>query len=35
VLLNNNGVLGGGYNKDYKKPVELHSTLSKTCAKYI
>tara|TARA_Y100000590_G_scaffold214432_1_gene243094 strand:- start:1585 stop:2478 length:894 start_codon:yes stop_codon:yes gene_type:complete len=29
------GVLGGGYNKDLKKLVELHSSLHKTCAKYI
>ena len=29
------GVLGGGYNKDFNKLVELHSTLHKTCAKYI
>ncbi len=29
------GVLGGGYNKDYNKLVELHSILHKTCAKYI
>jgi len=29
------GVLGGGYNKDFKKLVELHSILHKTCAKFI
>ena len=29
------GVLGGGYNKDFKKLVELHSMLHKSCAKYI
>ena len=29
------GVLGGGYNKDFEKLVELHSILHKTCAKYI
>ena len=29
------GVLGGGYNKDYNKLIELHSSLHKTCAKYI
>jgi acetoin utilization deacetylase AcuC-like enzyme len=29
------GVLGGGYNKDFKKLVELHSILHETCAKYI
>ena len=29
------GVLGGGYNKDFKKLIELHSSLHKTCAKYI
>ena len=29
------GVLGGGYNKDFKKLVELHSILHKSCAKYI
>ena len=29
------GVLGGGYNNDFNKLVELHSTLHKTCAKYI
>ena len=28
------GVLGGGYNKDFKKLVELHSSLHKTCSKY-
>ena len=29
------GVLGGGYNKDFEKLVELHSILHQTCAKYI
>ena len=29
------GVLGGGYNKDFNKLIELHSSLHKTCAKYI
>ena len=29
------GVLGGGYNKDFVKLVELHSILHQTCAKYI
>ena len=29
------GVLGGGYNEDFKKLIELHSSLHKTCAKYI
>ena len=29
------GVLGGGYNKDFKKLVELHSILHETCAKFI
>ena len=29
------GVLGGGYNKDFHKLVELHSMLHKSCAKYI
>ena len=28
------GVLGGGYNKDFKKLIELHSMLQKTCASY-
>ena len=28
------GVLGG-YNKDFNKLIELHSSLHKTCAKYI
>jgi len=28
------GVLGGGYNKDFKKLIELHSMLHKTCASY-
>ncbi len=28
-------VLGGGYNKDFNKLIELHSSLHKTCAKYI
>ena len=29
------GVVGGGYNKNFDKLVELHSSLHKTCAKYI
>ncbi len=29
------GVLGGGYNKDFNKLVELHSILHKTCAKFL
>ena len=29
------GVLGGGYNKDFKKLIELHSLLHKNCAKII
>ena len=29
------GVLGGGYNKNFNKLIELHSSLHKTCAKYI
>ena len=29
------GVLGGGYNKNFNKLVELHSILHETCAKYI
>ena len=29
------GVLGGGYNKNFDKLVELHSILHKTCARYI
>ena len=29
------GVLGGGYNKDFKKLVELHSILHETCAKFV
>ena len=29
------GVLGGGYNKDFSKLVELHSILHQSCAKYI
>ena len=29
------GVLGGGYNKDFNKLIELHSSLHKTCANYI
>ena len=29
------GVLGGGYNKDFKKLIELHASLHKNCAKYI
>ena len=29
------GVLGGGYNKDFNKLVELHSILHQSCAKII
>ena len=29
------GVLGGGYNKDSKKLVELHSYLHQSCAKLV
>ena len=29
------GVLGGGYNKSFKKLVELHSMLHKNCAKFL
>ena len=29
------GVLGGGYNEDFNKLVELHSSLHKTCAKIL
>ena len=29
------GVLGGGYNKDFNKLVELHSILHQSCARYI
>ena len=29
------GVLGGGYNKDFNKLIELHSVLHQSCAKYI
>ena len=29
------GVLGGGYNQDLKKLIELHSSLHRTCAMYI
>ena len=29
------GVLGGGYNKDFNKLVELHSILHKSCAKLL
>ena len=29
------GVLGGGYNKDFNKLVELHSMLHQSCAKYV
>ena len=29
------GVLGGGYNKNFKKLIELHSMLHKNCAKII
>ena len=29
------GVLGGGYNKDFNKLVELHSFLQQSCAKLL
>ena len=29
------GVLGGGYNKDFNKLVELHSYLHQSCAKLL
>jgi len=29
------GVLGGSYNKDFEKLVELHASLHKNCAKYL
>ena len=29
------GVLGGGYNKDFSKLVELHSILHQSCAKLL
>jgi acetoin utilization deacetylase AcuC-like enzyme len=29
------GVLGGGYNKNFQKLIELHSILHETCAKFI
>ena len=29
------GGLGGGYNKDFNKLVELHSMLHQSCARYI
>ena len=29
------GVLGGGYNKDFSKLVELHASLHKSCAKLL
>ena len=29
------GVLGGGYNKDFDKLIELHSKLHKSCASFI
>ena len=29
------GVLGGGYNKDFNKLVELHSILHQSCARLI
>ncbi len=29
------GVLGGGYNKDFKKLIELHASLHKNCSKYL
>ncbi len=29
------GVLGGGYNEDFNKLIELHSSLHKTCAKFL
>ena len=28
------GVLGGGYNKNFNKLIELHAMLHKNCAKY-
>ena len=29
------GVLGGGYNKDFDKLIELHASLHKSCAKLL
>ena len=29
------GVLGGGYNKDFKKLVEMHASLHKACARLL
>ena len=29
------GVLGGGYNKDFSKLVELHASLHQSCAKLL
>ena len=29
------GVLGGGYNKDFNKLIELHSLLHQSCAKLL
>ena len=29
------GVLGGGYNKNFEKLIELHSMLHKNCAKVL
>ncbi|MDC0452814.1 hypothetical protein OAL48_02015 [Candidatus Pelagibacter sp.] len=29
------GVLGGGYNKDFNKLIELHSYLHQSCAKLL
>ena len=29
------GVLGGGYNKDFDKLIELHSSLHKNCKKIL
>ena len=29
------GVLGCGYNKDFKKLIELHASLHKTCSEYL
>ena len=28
------GVLGGGYNKNFNKLIELHAMLHKNCARY-
>ena len=29
------GVLGGGYNKDFNKLIELHASLHRSCAKLL